>query len=348
MRLLLGFALLSQSRADPGSPLPNGHAWGCLPGNISAKLPFCDPRRPIAARVADLVGRLSLSEKIGLMCADKHTGVDSCNMMSAGCLRLGIPSYMHLVETNTAVASRCLGPDKCSTNYPGPTGLGASFNRSLWYAKGHHMGEEMRAFNNLRWYRMTGDAPKSLIGLNGYGPNLNIARDPRYGRTSELPGEDPYLTGQYAISMVRGGQGMDAFESKKSRFLKMTMGLKHYALYTVEEPRPSFIPNVTAHDLWETYLPQYRLGFSATDPDGRPAGGAMGTMCRYVRPPSKPLAPHHTHAHVHAACLPPGPALRRACSHIDAYDTTLRVCTRVATQARTVCPAAPTATCSTT
>ena len=66
----------------------------------------------------------------------------ACNMMGHGVLRLGIPPYMHLVETNTAVASSCLGADKCSTNYPGPTGLGASFNRTLWGAKGHHMGEE--------------------------------------------------------------------------------------------------------------------------------------------------------------------------------------------------------------
>ena len=278
----LAICYAASAAADPGSTLPNGHAWGCLPGNISAHLPFCDASKTIPVRLADLVGRLSLEEKIGLMCADKHTGVSSCNMMSAGCLRLGIPSYMHLVETNTAVASRCYGPNKCSTNYPGPTGLGATFNRSLWYAKGHHMGEEIRALNNLRWYRMTGDAPKSLIGLNGYGPNLNIARDPRYGRTSELPGEDPFLTGSYAVAMVRGGQGMDAYGSGSSKFLKMTLGLKHYALYTVEEPRPSFIPNVTAHDLWETYLPQYRLGFSALDPDGHPAGGAMGTMCSYA------------------------------------------------------------------
>ena len=79
--------------------------------------------------------------------------------------------------------------------------------------------------------------------------------------------------------MVRGGQGMDEFEAGRSKYMKMTLGLKHYALYTVEEPRPSFIPNVTAHDLWETYLPQYRLGLSSEDLDGRPAGGAMGTMC---------------------------------------------------------------------
>jgi hypothetical protein len=233
---------------------------GCLPGNVSAHHKFCDHTLPTGERVADLVSQLSLEEKIGLMCADKHTRVSSCNMMSAGNKRLGIPSYMHLVETNTAVASRCLRPGKCSVNYPGPTGLGATFNKSLWYQKGHNMGIEIRAFNNLRWYRMTGDAPNSLIGLNGYGPNLNIARDPRYGRTSELPGEDPFLTGTYAVNMVRGGQGMDEFESGRSKYLKMTLGLKHYALYTVEEPRPSFIPNVTAHDLWETYLPQYRLG----------------------------------------------------------------------------------------
>ena len=135
-----------------------------------------DASLPIAKRLEDLVGRLSLDEKIGLMSADKHTHVSSCNMMSAGCLRLGIPSYMHLVETNTAVASKCLGPGKCSVNYPGPTGLGASFNRTLWSGKGHAMGEEMRAFNNLRWYRATGDAPHSLIGLNGYGVNTTACQ----------------------------------------------------------------------------------------------------------------------------------------------------------------------------
>ena len=218
--------------------------------------------------------------------------------MDHGVPRLGIPAYMHLVETNTAVASTCLAPGKCSVNYPGPTGLGATFNRTVWRRKGELMGDEIRAFNNLRWYRATGDAPHSLIGLNGYGPNINIAvsvlprppprleshrglqclflsnspppltppppnpqtrqRDPRFGRTSELPGEDPFLSGTYAREMVRGGQGLDAYESGKSKHLKMTLGLKHYDLYSVEVDRPSFIPNVTAQDLWETYLAQYR------------------------------------------------------------------------------------------
>jgi len=225
------------------------------------------------------LSRLTLEEKAGLLSPDSNTGVSTCNFMDHGVPRLGIPPYMHLVETNTAVASACLGPEKCSVNYPGPTGLGATFNRSLWYMKGEAMGDEIRAFNNLQWYRATGDMPKSLIGLNGYGPNLNIARDPRYGRISELPGEDPFLTGTYAVNMVRGGQGLDAFEAGQSKYLKMTMGLKHYALYNVEADRAAFIPNVTAHDLWETYLPQYSLGFSAKDADGQPAGYVGNSSC---------------------------------------------------------------------
>lgn len=84
---------------------------------------------------------------------------------------------------------------------------------------------------------------------------------------------------------------MDDFEAGRSKYLKMTLGLKHYALYTVEQPRPSFIPNVTAHDLWETYLPQYRLGFSNKDLDGQPAGGAMGTMCSCTSPAVEWLPP---------------------------------------------------------
>lgn len=75
---------------------------------------------------------------------------------------------------------------------------------------------------------------------------------------------------------------MDAYQSGDSKWLKMTLGLKHYSLYSVEVDRPSFIPDVSAHDLWETYLAQYALGFSATDADGNPAGMAMGTMCSYA------------------------------------------------------------------
>jgi hypothetical protein len=152
-QMLICTLVFSLSSADPGSSLPNGQVWGCLPGNVSSHLPFCDVTLPINQRISDLVDRLTVDEMVALLCADNHTHVNSCNMvrllclapfrtnaqrrahfaqMSAGCPRFGIPPYMHLVETNTAVASTCLAPGKCSTNYPGPTGLGATFNRTLW------------------------------------------------------------------------------------------------------------------------------------------------------------------------------------------------------------------------
>ena len=80
--------------------------------------------------------------------------------------------------------------------------MGASFNRSLWKAKGEAISDELRALNNYGWYRGTNDKGRPLIGLTGFGPNMNIARDPRFGRISELPGEDPYLTGEYAKNYV--------------------------------------------------------------------------------------------------------------------------------------------------
>ena len=89
--------------AEPSmAAYPNGHAYGCLPGNVSAKLPFCNASLTVSERLEDLVGRLTLDEKIGLLAADSATKVSSCNMMDHGVPRLGIPAYMHLVETNTA------------------------------------------------------------------------------------------------------------------------------------------------------------------------------------------------------------------------------------------------------
>eukprot|EP01059_Diplonema_ambulator_P004196 TRINITY_DN138_c0_g3_i1.p1 TRINITY_DN138_c0_g3~~TRINITY_DN138_c0_g3_i1.p1 ORF type:complete len:773 (+),score=261.21 TRINITY_DN138_c0_g3_i1:45-2321(+) len=249
--------------------LPNGYVWGCY--NISKSFPFCDSSLDVEHRLDDLLNRMTIDEMIGLMSPWVASGVGICNFMDAGVPRLGIPPYMHLVEFNTGVASACYGEDKCATNFPGPTGLGASYNRTLWNMKGAVMSDEMRAFNNLNWHRGTPDAPLSLIALTGYGPNININRDPRWGRNSEVPSEDPFLAGTYAENYVRGGQvGSDP------RYTKVAMGLKHFAVYSMETNRQAFIPNVSMHDLWETFLPGYRLGFSPEH------GNASLTMCSYA------------------------------------------------------------------
>ena len=87
---------------------------------------------------------------------------------------VGLPRNMWLVETNTGVASMCRKPGGCATTFSGPNGLAASFNRSMWYAKGDVMSTEMRAYSNYNWHRAKG--LYYLIGFTGFGPNLNIVR----------------------------------------------------------------------------------------------------------------------------------------------------------------------------
>jgi beta-glucosidase-like glycosyl hydrolase len=99
----------------------------------TANLPFCDASLSIEQRLDDLLGRLNLTDMVGLLGPSPATS--DCAFLDYGVTRLGIPPYLHLVETNTAVASACLG-DKCATTFSGPTGLAASFNRTMWATKG--------------------------------------------------------------------------------------------------------------------------------------------------------------------------------------------------------------------
>eukprot|EP00026_Physarum_polycephalum_P000650 Phypoly_transcript_00651.p1 GENE.Phypoly_transcript_00651~~Phypoly_transcript_00651.p1 ORF type:complete len:873 (+),score=93.35 Phypoly_transcript_00651:1602-4220(+) len=250
-----------------GPVAPSGYA--CL-DSYTKSLPFCDTSRTIDERVDDLMARLTLEEKMGLMgCDTVNTPVDDCSCMTNGIERLGIPDYMQIVETNSAVASACVAPFVCATEFAAPANLAASFNRSIWYNKGQVISTEMRAFNNLNWYRAS--TPYSFIGLLGFGPNINIVRDPRFGRNSELPSEDPFLSGSYASEYLQGMQ-----QATESKFLRMISGLKHYGCYSIEDDRMARNVNVSMFDLWDTYLPQFEMGFSAE------YGNAQAVMCSYA------------------------------------------------------------------
>ena len=146
--------------------------------------------------------------------------------------------------------------------------MAASFNRSLWEAKGKVLGAEMRAYNNLHWHRDAGGTTSERIGLTGFGPNINIARDPRFGRTSELPGEDPLLNGMYAAAMVKGMQTHD-----QAGYPMMLAYVKHFTAYSTETNRGHDSYNISKFDLFDTYLPAYETAFTA--------GGASGAMCAY-------------------------------------------------------------------
>ena len=109
-----------------------------------------------------------------------------------------------------------------------------------------------------------------LLGLTGYGPNINVIKDPRYGRNSELPGEDPVLTGEYAVNYVKGMQQTKTGKGGKP-VLKMLSSLKHYTAYSVETSRFTFSASVTNFTLHDSNLPQYEAAFVE--------GGASGAMC---------------------------------------------------------------------
>jgi len=240
---------------------------GCLT-DVAKALPYCNPSLSFDQRVDSLLSILTLDEKISLISPDET--YNTCPVVVSDVPRVGLPRYMWLIETNTGVSSACYGPNQCATTFIGPPGLGASFNRSLWYAKGDVISSELRAFCNANWYRGIDVDPYGgyLIGIDGYGPNMNIVRDPRFGRNSELPGEDPLLTGSYATEYVKGQQQRDA-----KGFLKMRAYLKHYTAYSVETNRGHDNYAISTFDFFDTYLPQYQMAFEQ--------GNASGVMCSY-------------------------------------------------------------------
>jgi len=247
----------------------SGSNWhACLESKAKA-LPYCDTSLSHEQRVDDLLSRLNLEEQIKAISAQKDLG-DVCGTFTAGKAEIGLPGYYWLTETNTAVTAACYTPDKCPSTYIGPLGLGASFNRTVWRLKGDVLSTEQRAFNNLNWRRAprpwaNGTQP---VGLNGFGPNINVLRDPRWGRGSEVPGEDPFLSGTLAVEMVKGMQTPDS-----KGYYRTTAYLKHITAYSRETDRGKDTYNITMHDLHETYLSQYRIAFLE--------GGATGAMCSY-------------------------------------------------------------------
>lgn len=166
--------------------------WKGCADNISQALPYCDTKLSHEQRLLALVSNLTLQEKIGMISPDPALG-DPCMDHTSGKPSIGLPNYVWLIEVNSDVQTNCMGADRCATNFIGPMGMGSSFNRSSWRLKGDVLATEFRAFNN---------AGNNLVGLTGFGPNINIARDPRFGRTSELPGEDPFHSGTYGTEVT--------------------------------------------------------------------------------------------------------------------------------------------------
>ncbi|OQR97647.1 beta-D-xylosidase, partial [Thraustotheca clavata] len=197
-----------------------------------SSLPFCDTSLSIDARVDDLVARIPLRDIPGLL-GDNSTGSVS----------VGVPAYgwwsegLHGVAISPAVSFST--PTISATSFPQILHVAASFNKSLWYEIGNVTSTEARAFHSV-----------GHGGLTYWAPNINIFRDPRWGRGQETPGEDPYLTSAYATSFVQGMQG-------SSEFLKVSACCKHFSAYSQEIPRHSLSAQVTPQDMADTYFPAF-------------------------------------------------------------------------------------------
>lgn len=198
-----------------------------------AKAVYLDPERTAEERATDLVGRLTMEEKISQLL---H--------FSPAVARLGIPEYVWQNECLHGV-----GRAGIATVFPQAIGMAASFDRNLLFRVASVIALEARAKHHE--FLRRGDRGINK-GLTFWTPNINIFRDPRWGRGQETYGEDPYLTGRLGVAFIRGLQG------DNPKYLKTAACAKHYAVHSGPEPlRHRFNAVVSKKDLRETYLPAF-------------------------------------------------------------------------------------------
>lgn len=202
----------------------------------TGKFPFNDYNLPIEERVNDLVNRLTLEEKVAQM----------LNAAPA-ITRLGVPAYDWWNEVLHGVART---PFKV-TVYPQAIAMAATFDTNSMYRMADYSALEGRAIHNKAIEQNRTN--ERYLGLTYWTPNINIFRDPRWGRGQETYGEDPFLTSMLAKSFVRGLQGDDP------KYLKAAACAKHFAVHSGPEPtRHQDNVDPSNYDLWDTYLPAFR------------------------------------------------------------------------------------------
>ncbi len=217
---------------------------------------FLDPSLTFNERAENMVSLMTLDEKISQL-----------NYESAAIERLHIPEYNWWNECLHGVARA--GE---ATVFPQAIGLAATWDRDLMSKVSGVISDEARA----KYADFVSRDKRGIYqGLTFWSPNINIFRDPRWGRGMETYGEDPYLTGEMAVRFIRGLQGDDP------KYLKLVATSKHYAVHSGPEPlRHSFNAEVSMRDLRDTYLPAFRK--SVMD------GDVYSVMCAYNRFEGKP------------------------------------------------------------
>jgi beta-glucosidase len=218
--------------------------------------PFQNTTLPVDERVKDLVSRLTLQEKV-MQLFNQAPAID----------RLGIPAYNWWNECLHGVARAGK-----ATVFPQAIGMAATFDQDLMFRVGTAISDEARAKHN---YFVSNNVRSIYMGLTFWTPNINIFRDPRWGRGQETYGEDPYLTGRMAVNFIKGLQGNDP------KYFKVIATAKHYAVHSGPEfSRHSDNMYVNDRDLFETYLPAFKAAIREAN--------VQSIMCAYNRFRDKP------------------------------------------------------------
>jgi beta-glucosidase len=221
--------------------------------------PYQNPDLGSEERAKDLLSRLTLTEKASLMCD-----------ISDAVPRLGIKKFNWWSEALHGLAN-----NDSVTVFPEPVGMAASFDDALLYRIFNAVSDETRAKYNQSVLR--GGENRRFLSLSVWTPNINIFRDPRWGRGQETYGEDPYLMSRMGISVVKGLQG-----PSDSKYKKLLACAKHYAVHSGPEwSRHTLnLNNIDPRDLWETYLPAFKSVVQNAD--------VREVMCAYQRLDDEP------------------------------------------------------------
>ena len=226
-----------------------------ISGQTSAPV-YKDPKQPLEKRVDDLVSRMTLEEKASQM-VNNAPAID----------RLGVPAYEWWNEGLHGVARAGI-----ATVFPQAIGLAATWDENLIHNVADVVSTEARAKHHEA---VRNNDFGRYKGLTFWSPNINIFRDPRWGRGQETWGEDPYLTGKLGTAFVKGMQGDDP------KYYKVIATAKHYAVHSGPEPdRHTFDAVVSERDLRETYLPAFRTLITEAK--------VGGVMCAYNRLDGQP------------------------------------------------------------
>ena len=228
--------------------------------SLSAQIvPFRNPKLSFEERAKDLISRLSLEEKATLMC-DQSDAIP----------RLGIKKFNWWSEALHGYAN-----NDNVTVFPEPIGMAASFNEKLLFTIYSAISDEARAKYN-EWLQL-GNENKRFLSLSVWTPNVNIFRDPRWGRGQETYGEDPYLTSIMGVQVVKGLQGPD-----DAKYRKLLACAKHFAVHSGPEwsRHELNLNNVNPRELYETYLPAFKALVQDAD--------VRQVMCAYQRLDDEP------------------------------------------------------------